>query len=1119
MKKRILIFITVILFVLGLSTLFTSCLGSAKVDYSVTVLSPEETPVSGVTVSWNAKSSVAGSAVTDQSGKATASLPASTYSVTLSGIEEGLDYTSISVGSSMRNVTLTLSVMKVTYTVKVVDKAGAPAAGVTVGWSTGQTIAGTAKTGADGKAECALDYGQYFVTLSDLPAGNIYDGAKTADGKNPSVEFNLRDGAPTAYAVTVRSEGGLLFKDQAVNVYHGDMLVSSGTTNGEGVYTFFAAPGNYTVTASGIPAGYTAEVLNLTADADSGELILRSKVQSGGLEDGKRYVMGDIIHDYTFTTPYKLNGEIWQKSVSEILKDKEMLLISNWGTQCSWCVTEMPAMQEIYEQYSDRIEIVAVSNYVPRDTDAVINNYYLSNGYTFPMMRDTNNLAVRFGVSGWPTTVVVDRYGAIARIEAGAITSVEAWERLIQKYIGDDYVQTFTPGESVSDSINTEIAKPDIELSPDHYTNIANALHQTGSFPAGASVTWYGETEYEMAWPFILGKDKDVSPDKDVMYASNVGKANSIAIIYADVTVAAGKVFTFEYYADTESADVLSLLWDGKIIREIYGNSGGWQTCYLYADILSGTHTLALAYIKDSSVNKGKDTVYLRNVRFTDVSALNEPTDMLRAAAYGTPESNATVFPYYAQVALEEDGYYHVKLDSLQNKNLAGNDPSPLLLVNLLNATPWSSNYSIGQLVLGRDAETQEYLFDCTFTINGVTRDYRDDFTRYLTAASASYVTYCVPVDQFLHDMLVAFMHSVSGSSNENEWLEACYFYSHYGPGEFVGNPILGVMEETAIAITEGGYTVDLTRNMHPFPSAIYSFTPEADAVYKFESFIPDNLAAQYSAQIWLYDEQTSAINPLAYSGNTRFNRDCKNEQNFELYYYMQAGHKYYISLAFLMSTSGSFDFTVTNVGQSVTVMTSCSDDVYEMVLDEQGNMTGEIVLAGAIEYVQDQDGYFHAVNADGTMGDFIYLDVLNASTSALGTIPLSRLIDVYVTDPGDYSALDYKMFDFAYAVLYYSEIDSEGYEIVTYSPTVYIEPVDPRYTDYTEILREYISSAPTAGEYKGLIKVNQELVDILTLFFELRLNAIMNGSIEQALENEWLRFCWYNKTYSQPNA
>ncbi len=1119
MKRRVSIIIMAILMALGLTALFTACEDDAveKGDYSVTVLSPEEEPVSGVTVSWTNGTIDLGKATTDEDGKATTSLPLGSYTVVLENYGEAYEYTSVSVGSTMRNVEIQLSVKRVNYTVTVTDKDGAPAEGVSVSWSDDEGTAGSAKTDANGAAACELDYGEYSVTLSDLPEENLYDGAKTVSGSNPSVTFALHGGSAVKYTVTVRSEGGLLFTNQIVNVYSGSTRIASGNTDDDGVYTFSAAPDTYTVNTARLLDGYTFEAITLTAESRNGELILRSAVIDIPSDD-ITYVMGDIIHNYSFTTPYQIDGAVWSSTVAEILKTKEALIINNWGTNCSWCVTEMPAMQEVYEKYGDKIEIVAVSNYVPYDTDAAIINHYASTGYTFPMMRDTNGLAAKFSVSAWPTTIVIDRYGAVARIEVGAVTSVEAWERMITKYIGDDYVQTFVPGTQVSDSINNEIAKPDIELPADHYDKIAETLHDTSTFPKGSSVTWRGETEYEYAWPFIIGTVENVSPDAEVVYSSNAGKPNTMAIMYAAVNIEAGKVFTFDYYAETENSDVFYMLWDGRIVLTISGNSNGWQTCHLYSEITDGEHTLAITYMKDSSGNVGKDTVYLRNVRFVDISTVTDSTDMLRSAVYGTPEEGSSRFPYYADVALASVGYYHVDLAKLQNPQLAGNDESPLLLANLLNVTPWSNNYSIAQLVLGIDERTNDYMYSCEFTINGITRDYRNDLIGYMSAATWSDVPDYAPVDAYLHDLLVAFMKNVSGSqSHANEWLEVCCFYSHYGDGKPVGNPIMGLMKGTAIPVGEGTYTADLTRNMQPFPCMIYSFTPTESAIYKLESLIPENLSAQYAAQMWLYDDATDADHPLAYGGE-HISFDGLNEHNFEVYRYLQAGHKYYIELAFDMQESGTYDFKITKIGQSFTKLVKCSADTYNMVLDEEGNFTGAIVLAGAIKYKKDDDGYYRALNRDGTMGDYIYLDVVGVSTGAVGGVPLNRLVDKFVSDPKDYSALDYKMFDFRYTTVYYDHTDENGNEIVDYDPKVDITQYDARYKDYTDILKGYFEDAPTDGEYKGLIKVDQQLVDILSLYVELRLNAIWDGQVEQALENEWLRFCWYNRTYSETN-
>ena len=1121
MKKRLLLLFTAIIAALGLCGLVVGCNNDGeKVEYSVTVVSPEEAPLSGITVSWITGSKAAGSATTGDDGKATAMLVAGTYKIALDGYADGLSYPDISVSSSMRNITLPLSVAQVKYTATVLDKTGAPAAGVTVTWTDGENIY-SAVTGDDGKAECEIPYGEYSVTLSNLPAGNVFDGELTATGKAPTVQAELIDGVSTQYRVTVRSAGGLLFKKQPVSAFSGSRLVASGLTDDNGVYTFSAQGGSYTVRALSIPNGYTAATAYLSATVTEGAVVLTSAVIKTAPATSTRYVIGDIIHDYSFTTPYSINGSPKTYKISDILQTKDAIIINNWGTKCTWCVQEMPAMNEAYLKYKDSIELIAVSNYQGGDSDSTIADYYNRYQYTFPMMRDLNGLATKFELTNFPSTVVIDRYGAIARIEAGAILDADVWGRMIEKYIGDEYVQTFTPGAHESESITTEIAKPDVTVPDDHYETVAEVLNNTDEFPEGASVVWRGETEYEYAWPFVLDTDPDVSPNDRVLYSSNTKKANSMSVIYADVTVDAGKVLTFDYYSDTQAGrDVLSVVWDGKIIKEISGNSDGWQTCHLYTDLVSGKHTLAMAYIKDSSGNTGKDNVYFRNVRFTEVADITDSTDMLRAAAYGVPAAGADKFPYYATVELSEtDGYYHVKLSELESASFAGNDQSPMLFVNLMNVTNWMNDASIADIVFDADPVSGEYTLDCRFNINGVQKDYRDDIVAYLQTASASDIYGFVPVDKNLHDLLVALMARVSGSkSHADEWLEACYFYSHYGTGETIGNPIIGLTDKTAIPVTVGTNTADLTRNMRPYPSTIYKFEPETSGVYNFHSLIPSKDAAQYQAQIWLYGENGTSGKELIYSGGDRLFRDGVDEQNFNIYRYMQAGETYYIVLAFLMNESGTYDFVITNVGESYTVLEPASANVFGFATDANGNYTNQIILLGAVDYELVSEGntaYYHVKNGD-TVGDYIYLDVKYAT--ALTNYSITQLVEQKQHDPMDGSDLDYNVFDFRYMIAYFEETTEEGV-LTTYDPKVDITSFGAKYKDYTQIMRDYIATAPTTGPDAGLVKVDAQLVEILTLLIETRVNMMMNGRGEAAFSNEWLRFCWYYRTYDSAHV
>lgn len=725
MKKKLLgiIFAVVMLFAVS-SFALIGCSRREKVEYSVTVLSPDDEPLSGITVSWKSgqsvagsASSVAGSAKTGADGKATVLLAPATYAIELSGYAEGLTYTEVSVGSSMRELTLSLEIARVTYTATVVDKNGAPAQGVSVSWMSGNTIAGTAVTDSAGFAACELNYGDYAVTVSKLPAGNVFTGSLDATGKASAVRFELNGGTTVEYTITFKSEGGLVFKTQPIIIRKGATNVTSGFTDDNGVFKCNLPPDSYTVMTTSVPSGYTVSNASLSATTTTVQMTAYSAVITTPAPDSTRYVIGDIFHDYSFTTPYEVDGKNVTYTISGLLETKKAIIINNWGTGCSYCVQEMPAMQEVYEKYGDDIEILAVSNYQGTgDSNNAIIQFRDRYGYTFPMMRDANGLVTKFLVTGWPHTVIIDRYGAIARIESGAIPGAEIWERMIERYIADDYTQTFTPGDKVSDPITNEISKPDVTVDADHYDKVADALNVTSAFPAGTSIAWYGETdpEYDYIWPFLLGAVDGVSESGEkVLYSANGGrpdgadgKPNSMSAIYATVTVAPGKVFTFDYYSDTQAdSDVLSVIWDKKIVKEISGNSNGWQTCKLYAELTGGEHAFALSYIKDSSINTGKDNVYFRNVRFTDIADVDDDTNMWRGAAYGVPAENAKQFPYYADVELKADGYYHVKTATLQNSEYAGNDESPLLFVNLLNVTNWL-NVPINNLVFSYDEAT-----------------------------------------------------------------------------------------------------------------------------------------------------------------------------------------------------------------------------------------------------------------------------------------------------------------------------------------------------------------------------------------------------------------------------
>lgn len=1109
MKKLTLFFTVLILAMVSAAcVVLIACNSGEKFEYTVTVIGEDEvTGVSDVTVKWS-NGGVKASAKTDGNGKATASIAAANYKVTLDNLPEGLTYDPPTVTSQSRGISIYLARATVEYSVTVKKSDNTPASGVTVNWrKANNASAAQATTDGAGKASTNLSYGDYSITLSNLPAETYYLGIKTVSGAQPDATFDLLSGTTANFSVNVKSEGGLKFKNYTVTAYSGEQVAASAETNEDGTATVTLPVGaSYTVRVENVPEGYTYTTATISTQTPEANIILSSKPIETEPASDARYLIGDIIHDYEFTTPYEVDGKAVDYKISEILKTKKAIVLNFWGTNCSACMMEMPAMQQAYELYSDEVEMLAVSNYMGGDSNTVIENFRSDNEYTFPMFRDTHSFTTKFALTGWPTNVIIDRYGAIARIEDGALTSFSLWQKLLDQYVSDDYVQKFIPGLDRNDSTLVEMAKPDVTVEKDHYEKVAAAINNSSAIPGGCSISWFGEPEAtaEFTWPFML----KTLEGSTVLYPSNTDHDSTFSFIYADITMKPGKVFAFDYWSQTEAgADIFYVLFDGKTAYTISGENDGWKTCYVYVDIIDGSHQLALTYIKDESRGAGFDNVYIKNARFVEISAITESTDMLRGAAYGVPPEGASGFPHYATVEKQSDGYYYVNLSALSGSQYAGNDNHPMLFANFIDATNWNKK-SIEDILNEEDGTNGDYKYDCYFEYDGKTDDWRELLLDYVSLAGKSDVKGYLPVDDDLRGLLEAFVSHISKDGHENEWLEVCYFFSHYGSGKPIGNPIIGLTEKTAIEITAGQtYTADLTRIIAPYPIAKYHFTPDKSGVYKIESLIGESKMS--ASQIWVYTEDIDHC--IVYDGDERFNRDAENEQNFVLHLYLTEGRKYYIAVAFLMTETGTFDFRVSYEGESAKVLSVCASGDYTD-LDEDG----QLELRYAVKYGKDKDGYYHVLNSDDTLGDFIYID-FKYSTIGYPYAPLSDVIDMYFIDPLDLTTKLFKVFDFTKYISYYPIYDDDG-ELVAYNYGI-IDLSESGYLwvkDYTNDMKKFCTEAM---KNDGLLKVNDKLVDILTLYYRLRTDMIENEEIPAAtVPGEWLQFCWYNKTIDENN-
>ena len=94
-------------------------------------------------------------------------------------------------------------------------------------------------------------------------------------------------------------------------------------------------------------------------------------------------------------------------------------------------------MENVYEKYKDKMEIVAVTGYEDDTMDDMI-QYKEDHGLSF-MVGMKNESIDSLKVGGFPTTYIIDRNGDIVFSMSGAFQNEEEFEKIVTSLMGDDY--------------------------------------------------------------------------------------------------------------------------------------------------------------------------------------------------------------------------------------------------------------------------------------------------------------------------------------------------------------------------------------------------------------------------------------------------------------------------------------------------------------------------------------------------------------------------------------------------------------------------------------------------------------------------------------------------------
>ena len=886
-------------------------------------------------------------------------------------------------------------------------------------------------------------------------------------------------GEAGTYTVNIKSAGGMamggldvfLFADEALT----DM-VDAGKTDDNGTVTFNRPAGTYYITVNGAPKGYQVEKSYTFSGSTANIALTSALITDQTLADlgAGELGLGDVMYDFSYTLP---DGTT--KMLSEVLAEKEVVLLNFWFAQCGPCGTEFPYMEQAYQMYKEDAAVIALS-YIDPAADVAL--YQSSMGLSFDMAPCATTWPGIFGFNSYPSTVIIDRYGVITLIEVGALTSLRPFTSVFEYFTGDDYVQKVCTN-GLDDVVT--VVKPTTTMPS---SEEIGAVINSGDI----QVTYRAEEgdAADTTWPFVITEKNGESCVK----ASNQMVEASYAILYADVELKAGQAVGFDYLISSErGADAFVVIVDGEDIFQMSGvdEEEKWQTCYPWVADADGTYEVALCYLKDESTDEGDDTVYIKNMRVVAAEDVDTPTYLPRYAA--TSEDGFT-YQYVDVVFNEEDGYYHV-----------GTVDGPLLLANLMGTTDFSEEQSAWSIAY-----------------EGAAAEYYEDMVDYFSYANnSSYAGHCT-VNEELKQWL-ELIDEVAGFDEEDdrEWMKMCVYYQAYGTDEQLQDPIAGLAPFSAYKAVEG---VGVESNYFYYNRIIMprgmvaEFIPTRSGVYRITS----HNDSRDGVEGWIFNENREVL--LTYEFDERM---FEVDGEVSMVYYMEAGKPYYIDIAYYdVYGEGRIDYDIEYLGATYNLFRRCSPGYYTYDSDATGEAMYHLI-AGGIDVVLGSDGYYYHDLGDGKQGSKIYAEFTGLTTIFSNPI----MAGSYVNEDGETvevkGMIDLGGFDFSkteqdleilgYLNKHNGDVDAtreylKDYWAEDYDANAELYQIEDVFAgryhgkgeDLTEAIRAYESKVITSGaqELRGCVAVDAQLAEIL--------QQAMSKYTFEDVDNAWIKLCYY---------
>ncbi len=899
------------------------------------------------------------------------------------------------------------------------------------------------------------------------------------------------DPEKTKYTVTIKSAGDMGLEGINVQIFDGLEMVDVKQTDADGKAEFQLAKGiDYTIKLNKVKPGYKYDD-SYSFSGTSALIVLTTELITGESMNGAEFGLGDVMYDFEITD---VEGKTHK--VSEILAEKKVLILNFFYTACGPCVSEVPYMEEAYQMFKDKVEILSVNSHGGSDeTEAACAAFKAQYGLSFPVAKVPNGWASMIG-TGYPTTYIIDRYGVVCLVETGALPSLRPWVGMMQYFTADDYKQKLC--NSLDDIVSRVEPTEEDETPEDLAATLGNA---------DGNIVFSNEVEDQYCWPFII-TDKDGVP---CVKASNTGNEATYSILYANVTLKKGQAIAFDYLISSElNADILHVIVDETPILTISGvdDVPTWKTAYAWVAQEDGTYEVGITYMKDDSDNVGEDTAYIKNFRILDnLDEIDVPTFLPMNAA--TSDDGFT-YKYVDIFYNEKDHYYHV-----------GSVDGPLLLANLLGVTQLYEENSVYLMAL-----------DGAFVKDG--KNYLDDMTPYASYASNGLLEAYCTVDKGLADLLKICVGIQGFDGTENEWLKLCRYYAAYGTDEQLEDPIKGLATFSAFEAKLGDDNVLSYDGRALMPRGkLSAFTPTESGVYRITTRLEMdlNIVGFIFPDTEYHHSNVPEKDIFTHEPDERMYGSPNG--NISMVYYMEAGRTYYIDIALGdVYGVGDIPFTIEYLGAKYDIFRLCSQ-AYFTAAEAGGDIDIGNLIAGGVDVVLGEDGYYYHDLGKDANGNQRYGSKIYAEFTGITALINTPIMDYTYIDEKTGEEKTIKglvtlgAFDFSkdendqyldticknlgtkdraaveeYLANAWGELYAE--KVVEYRLDDYFNGIyHGTGKDETEAIKAYFAKVITEeGDMQGTVAVDEELARLLHLI-------VSKYSFED-VDYSWKKLCYY---------